>query len=41
MNRKKEPLYRKENKLALHYRGDTGGNTVTQGTPKRTKSLMK
>lgn len=25
MNRKKNPLFRKENKLALHYRGDTGG----------------
>lgn len=25
MNRDKKPLWRKENKLALHYRGNTGG----------------
>ena len=37
MNRKKDPLYRKENKLALHYRGDTGGEYRHSRNTKRNK----
>jgi len=37
MNRKKEPLYRKENKLALHYRGDIGGDYRHSRNTKKNK----
>lgn len=41
MKRDKKPLWRKENKIALHYRGDTGGEfRHSRHTKKDTKRGM-